>query len=106
MKFKCPLCKKKMERRAGINTMLYLQSMGFIIIIGITVSLLTNKDFNSHSDNVNLSWNCAKCDAETFPFNVMNENDFFLSNFSGNDTVSNDVNLVPYRDLLKFYCGM
>ena len=65
-------------------------------------SLLTNKDFNSHSDNVNLSWNCAKCDAETFPFNDMNENDFFLSNFSGNDTVSDDVNLVPNRDLLKF----
>ena len=36
-----------------------------------------------------------------FPFNDMNENDFFLSNFSG-DTVSDDVNLVLNRDLLQF----
>ena len=101
MKFKCPLCTKKWKEGqesiqcSTCNQWVHHNNKN-------NCSLLTNKDFNSHSDNVNLSWNCAKCDAETFPFNDMNENDFFLSNFSGNDTVSDDVNLVPNRDLLKF----
>ena len=53
---------------------------------------------------MNLSWNCAKCDAENFPFINIDENDFFLmSNFSGNNpSLSDDVNFFPNHNITKF----
>ena len=64
--------------------------------------LLTNEEFKFHNENENLSWNCAKRDAENFPFININENDFFLSNFSGNLTLSDDVNLITNHNVTKF----
>ena len=93
MKFKCPLCKKNCnEGQNSIQCPICKQWVHHYN--RKKCSLLSNEEFKSHSENVNLSWNCAKCDAENFPFINIDENDFFLmSNFSGNNpSLSDDVN--------------
>ena len=101
MKFKCPLCNNNWKE--GQETIQCCTCNQWVHHNNRKkCSLLTNKDFTSHKNNEDLLWNCAKCDAVNFPFNNINENDFFLSNFSVNDTVSDDVSLVLNQDVTKF----
>ena len=78
MKFKCPLCNK--DRKEGQESIQCSTCNQWVHHNNRKkCSLLTNNDFTSHKDNEDLLWNCAKRDAVNFPFNNINENDFFPS---------------------------